>query len=543
MAALVPFPGSVVPQAPSLIGPLTDPAGGAMLTRLGAFVRQPAVRRTLPLFGGLVSLGAVALAWAMLAPAPQRVLYSELPDAEKARVVGALDKAAIAYQLDAGSGALTVDADDLYRARMLVASDGALATPDSGTDMLDKLPLGASRAIEGDRLRSAREHELILSLMEIDGVEAARVHLAEPQRSVFVRDEVPPTASVMLRLTRGRQLADSQVAAVINLVAGSVPGLSVDAVRVVDQHGRLLSAAKSADGDRLELQARMEEKLRGQLDQLLLPMLGEGNFSSEIQVELDMDDVTRARESYDKQGAVRSETQSQSQSQGAGQAIGVPGVLANTPPPTATASPGPPQGTPAVATGGAAANNGESSTARTYELGREVSVANSGPGKIKRISVAVALSQAALKKGKAADIEQIKQLVTAAVGIDPQRGDQVAVVARAFQPPADDALPFYEAGWFGPLVRGVVALIGVLLVLLLAVRPLLKLLKREPGDEAGDEAGARRLALAAHPSPGAAIDGTIIGRQIELAQRMVEEKPEQAVVALRRMLAQHGPAA
>ena len=532
MSAQVPSFG----HTPGPIGILTDPAGGPVLTRLGAFARQPAVRRTLPLFGGLAALGAVALTWMILAPAPQRVLYSELGDAEKARVVGALDKAAIAYRLDDASGALTVDSDELYRARMLVASDGALATPDSGTDMLDKLPLGASRAVEGDRLRSAREHELILSLMEIDGVEAARVHLAEPQRSVFVRDEVPPTASVMLRLARGRQLADGQVTAVINLVAGSVPGLSVDAVRVLDQHGRLLSAPKSADGDRLQLQARMEEKLRGQLDQLLLPMLGEGNFSSEIQVELDMDDVTRARESYEKQGVVRSETQSQSQSQGGGQAIGVPGVLSNTPPPTATASAGPPLGTPAAT--GPAANNGESSTARTYELGREVSVANSGPGKIKRISVAVALSQAALKKGKAADVEQIKQLVSAAVGIDAQRGDQVAVVARAFQPPADDALPFYEAGWFGPLVRGVIALIGVLLVLLFAVRPLLRLLRREPGDAANE----RPLALEARAAPGTPIDGTVIGRQIELAQRMVEEKPEQAVVALRRMLAQQGAA-
>ena len=527
-----PFPGP--------LAVLTDPAGGPVLTRLGALVSQPAVRRTLPLLGGLAALGAVALTWAMLSPAPQRALYSELGDAEKARVVGALDKAAIAYRLDDGSGALTVDADDLYRARMLVASDGALASPDSGTDMLDKLPLGASRAVEGDRLRSAREHELILSLMEIDGVEAARVHLGEPQRSVFVRDEVAPTASVMLRLARGRQLADSQVTAVVNLVAGSVPGLSVDAVRILDQHGRLLSAAKGSDSDGLELQTRMEQKLRGQLDQLLLPMLGEGNFSSEIQVELDMDDVTKARESYEKQGVVRSETQSQSQSPGAfggaGQAVGVPGVLANTPPPTATASAGPPQGTPAANT--AAPNNGESSTARTYELGREVSVANSGPGKIKRISVAVALSQAAMKKGKAADIEQIRQLVSAAVGIDAQRGDQVAVVARTFQPPVDEALPFYETGWFGPLVRGVVALIGVLLVLLFAVRPLLRLLKREPGETAQPA----QLALEARHIPGSPIDGTVIGRQIELAQRMVEEKPEQAVMALRRMLAQQGVA-
>src|SRR5690606_22690400 len=127
-----------------------------------------------------------------------------------------------------------------YRARMVVASDGALATPESGIELLDNLPLGASRTMEAERPRIARERERMLTIKEIDGVEAVRVHLAEPEHSVFVRDEAPPSASVMMRLAKGRQLSNSQVTAIANLVASSVSGLPVDNVRIVDQNGRLL---------------------------------------------------------------------------------------------------------------------------------------------------------------------------------------------------------------------------------------------------------------------------------------------------------------
>ena len=538
MAELVPAPVGTVPApAPSL--DLSVLGSGTPLQRLRGFTAQPAVKRALPVFAGLAALGGAALTWAMIAPAPQRVLYSQLDDGERATVVASLDKAGIAYQIDNQTGTLTVDEDQLYKARMLVAADGALAQPDSNAG-LDNLPLGASRTLEGERLRAAREHEMQLTIQEIDGVESVRVHLAEAAKSVFVREDTPPTASVMVRMAKGRQLSDSQVAAVVNLVAGSVPGMTPDAVRVVDQHGRLLSQRGGADSDRLELQGRMEEKLRNQIDALLTPMLGAGNFSSEIQVDLDMDQVTSARESYDKDGVLRSETQAQSQSTSPGQAGGVPGVVSNTPPPATVARPGAPQGTPAPAASASPAN-GESSATRTYELGREVSVANAGPGKVKRVSVAVALSQAALKGAKPADIDQIKQLVSAAVGASPQRGDQVTVLTRPFEPVDNAGAPFYEASWFAIVVRSAVALLAVLLVLLLGVRPLIKALKREPtgtvagGEEAGE--GEEGAGPAPHPAT-QAVDAALLGRQVSLAQRIVEEKPEDALHALRQMLAE-----
>ena len=521
----------------SLLAPLTNPAGGPALTRIGSFMKQPPVRRALPWFGGVAGLGLAALAWATLAPAQQRTLYSELDDGERAKVATSLDKAGIRYHIDNQTGALTVGEDDLYKAKMLVASDGALAAPDQAGGMT-ALPLGASRAVETDHLRAAREHDLTLSIMEIDGVEAVRVHLAESEKSVFVRDNIAPTASVMVRLARGRQMSDSQVAAVVNLVAGSVPGLSPDAVRVVDQHGRLLTERGQGGSERLELQGQMEDKLRTQLDQLLTPMVGEGNFSSEVQVELDMDQVTSARESYDKQGVLRSETQAQSQTSTAATPAGVPGVTSNTPPPAPTAVPGPPTGSPAaLATSGPP--NGESSATRNYELGREVAVSNGSPGKIKRLSVAVALSANALKKAKPQDVDQIKQLVSAAVGADPTRGDQVAVMLRSFDATPVDVVPIWQQPWFQTYARYGVALIGVILTLLLGVRPLVKALKRDPAPPPGapESEGDESAAAAPRPALAAPIDAAQLGQQVSLAQRIVLEQPDEAVRALREMLA------
>lgn len=550
MSELVPAEnGPTAFSATSALTPFNNPASDTPLGRLKGFAAQPAVKRMLPWFLGVAALGGVALTWTVLAPSPQRVLYSQLGDSERAGVVDALDKANIAYAIDNQTGALSVGEGDFYKARMLVASDGALATPESGDQMLDNLPMGASRTLEGQRLRSARERDLQMTIGEIDGVESVRVHLAEAEQSVFVRDNRPPTASVMVRLARGRQLSESQVNAILNLVAASVPGLAPEAVRVVDQHGRLLSDPSKTDSDRLELQQRMEEKLRMQIGQLLTPVLGEGNFTSEIQVDLDMSQVTSARESYDKDGSVRSESQQQSTNTGAAPAVGVPGALSNTPPPVAKPVEAPPQGTQPPAAS-SAATNGESSTTRTYELGREVAVSNNGPGNLKRVSVAVAISAKAMKGSKPADVDQIKQLVSAAVGANAQRGDQVTVFARNFESVPDEVAPFYEAPWFASIVRSVIALLAVLLVLLLGVRPLIKALRRDPaspqpatgtlalpgsgggnGAEAGEYEGER--GQAALPGP---VDSALLSQHVGLAQRLVAEKPDSAVVALRQML-------
>ena len=567
-------PGSALPAPTSMFAPFTDPDGGSVLTRLSAFTAQPAVKKMLPAFIGMSAIGGALLAWSAMSPDPQRTLYSQLDDSDRAGVAAALDSAAIDYDIDNTTGALTVAESDYYKARMLVASNGTLATPESGDEVLDKLPMGASRTLEGERLRSAREHDLQLTIGEIDGVASVRVHLAEGEKSVFVRENVAPSASVMVRMKTGRQLSESQVSAIVNLVAGSVPGLSPDSVRVANQHGRLLSEAGSIDSDRLDMQSRMESKLREQVTQLLRPVLGEGNFTSEIQVDLNMDEVTSARESYDKDGVVRSETEQQSQSTGGAQpATGVPGVLANTPPTNTQAAPGAPQGTQPATPPATPPTSGEASSSRTYELGREVSVSSSGPGSVKRLSVAVAISADAMKGAKPEELKDLEALVSAAVGANPQRGDQVKVMTRSFEPTSVAPVAFYETSWFAMLVRNGAAVMAVLLVLLLGVRPMVKAVrgekpakekkakkdkksKKAKGEddddededafEGSDEAPALDAdgnpIAGALPNPrGGDVDveinrAELLTRQLDLAQRLVSEQPASAVAALRQML-------
>jgi flagellar M-ring protein FliF len=187
----------------------------------------------------------------------------------------------------------------------------------------------------------------------------------------------------------------------------------------------------------------------------------------------------------------------------------------------------------------------ESQTSKTYELGREVAVSNTTPGNIKRLSVAVAISAGAMKGGKATDIDQMKQLVSAAVGANTQRGDQVTVVTRKFEPVVVEPAAFYEAPWFATVVRSVVALLAVLLVLLLGVRPLIKALRREPAPPVEEpafglpplippaEAAEGTDGAPAQPRP---IDPALLSQHVGLAQRIVAEKPDSAVVALRQML-------
>lgn len=544
MAEPLPFPSPASAPAPAL-GTLTDPALGTPMQRLSAFAANGTVRRLLPAFVGVAALGSAALAWSLLSPAPQRLLYSQLDDADRASVTPLLDQAGIAYSIDNATGVLSVAENDFYKARMLVAGEGGLAAPESGVEMLDSLPMGASRMMEGERLSAARERDLMLTIREIEGVESVRVNVAEGERSAFVRDTIAPSASVMLRLSRGKQLSDAQVSAIVNLVAASVPGLAPEAVRVADQQGRLLSDPSNQQSDRLDLQSRIEQKLRDQLSRLLVPMLGEGNFSSEIQVELDMDEVTRARESYDKDGVVRTESNENSTAATPGAASGIPGATSNTPPAAAQAADRPPQGTEGQQAGGGGSVTGQNRTARTYELGREVSVANTVPGGVRRLSVAVAVSKAAMKGAKPADITQIEKLVASAVGANPQRGDAVTVVVRAFEPVTEEEMPFYETVWFAGLVRQGSALLAVLLVLLFAVRPIMRMLRgKAAGDEmqdtgdveasTGDAPGSESLSR----TVGEIVDRERLDAKVGLARRMVSEQPDSAVAALRLMLSE-----
>ncbi|MBI1402551.1 MAG: flagellar M-ring protein FliF [Porphyrobacter sp.] len=507
---------------------------------VAGFIAQPALSRALPAIGALGAVAAAGMLWTVLASGPDRVLYTSLSDAERAKVVATLEAGGIAYAIDNSTGAVSVAEDDVYRARMLVASDAGIAAPEDASAMLDAMPLGTSRTLEGERLRLARERELMLTIKEIDGIESVRVHLATPERSVFVRENNAPSASVMLRLVNGRSLSQGQVEAIVNLVAASVPGMSPDAVRVVDQNGRLLSSPHEDALEPLLLQREFESKLREQIDALLLPLLGEGNYSAQVQVALDQKEVTSARETYEKDGALRNESERNATRTGAAPAGGVPGVPANTPPPDPTLVNGPPQ--PSTPASPAQATDSESAVQRSYELGREVAVTSTRPGGLTNLSVAVAVSDAALKKAAPMTAAQLQALVSAAVGANAARGDRVEVVASKFEPSAlVDAPAFYEQPWFAMAVRYGSALLAVLLVLIFAVRPLVARRKgKGKGGNEAVEAPVSGLALAPGETGTQAPTGAPLGdlpRQVELARQLAASQPDRAVEALQRMLA------
>ncbi len=463
----------------------------------GAFA-QPAVRRSLPMALMVGLIAAAALAWMSLSTPTQKTLFSGLPDSDKAAITSALTTANIKSHIDEGTGALTVGEEDYSRAKMLLAGQGLPKAAPGGYAILDQLPMGVSRAVEGERLRQARESEMAKSIEEIDAVAEARVHLAMPEASVFVRDNASPSASVILKLQGGRSLSDAQVSSIINLVASSVPGMKPEAVTIVDQMGALLTKAGGNDGAgaasdaRIDIQRRIEDKYRTQLIALLTPLVGAGNFTAEVQADVNLDESQATRESYEKQGVLRAETGNWTgnQKDGAGAAPGgIPGALSNTPPAAstlstpqaATGNPGTPAAQPVAGGPAPDAMKQSDQYQRAYDLGREVSVTRATPGGVKRLSVAVLLRDPDKTRRTAMEINQITDLVKSAVGFDQARNDNVTVISRKFAGATDAAAgpAWYDNAWLPVLARNGTAILIALLVLLLGVRPIAKALMKK----------------------------------------------------------------
>jgi len=519
------------------------------LLQIKGVLAQPAVRRSLPMAMLVALIGAAALAWMTLSTPTQKTLFTGLTDADKQAVTTALTQANIKSRIDDGTGALTVDEEQYSKARMLLAGQGLPKQAPGGYAILDQLPMGVSRAVEGERLRQARETELARSIEDIDAVAEARVHLATPEASVFVRDNAAPSASVVVKLQGGRSLAQAQVQSIVNLVASSVPGMKPESVTIVDQMGALLSkpgaGGTDAGGDaRLEMQRKTEDKVRQQLVQLLTPLVGAGNFTAEVQADINLDETQATRESYDKTGALRAETGNWVGNQAANPATpgGIPGALSNTPPPASQlqtpqpangASGAAPTAEPSPVAGGPAPNPNKQSDSfqRAYDLGKEVSVTRQTPGSVKRLSVAVLLRDPDKGRRTAMEIQQISDLVKSAVGFDANRQDQVTVISRKFADAADVASPaWYDNAWVPMLARNATAILIALLVLLLGVRPLAKGLMKKR-----DEAAAG--GATASGDPAAAGDGALAGitvhDPVSLEQLEQEQKIDDRITAVR----------
>ncbi|MGC4251183.1 MAG: flagellar basal-body MS-ring/collar protein FliF [Sphingobium sp.] len=544
----------------------------ALKARFTGFLKQPAVAKSLPLLGLLGVVALAGAAWLALREPPQRDLFRGLPDADKSAVAQVLDQNGIRYSFDNG-GAMTVGQDDYFKAKMMLAAQGLPKSAPDGNSMIDSLPMGASRAVEGEKLRSAREMDLARTIEAIDSVESAKVHLAVEPPSVFLRERAKPSASVMLRLAQGRTLTDSQVSAIVHLVASSIPELSPQDISVVDQNGRLLSDndANSADDRQLAVQGKVEDRYRQSVIALLTPILGAGNFSTEVHAELNFAERQATRETYPQDEArLRSEQgswQSDPRGQGNGEAGGIPGALSNQAPVNPTVTQTNPNGQ-AVQQGQTenGQNAGQPGTPpnplmkteetfnRNFELGREVSVTRDAIGTVKRLSVAVALDNGADGKPRSAqEIAALEALVKGAVGFDQARGDVVALSSRGFVKAEEVKPAWYEAEWVSPLVRNVSALLVALLLIFGIGRPLLKrraaaqeaaaAQATENGQRIGREiSGELHRQAAEHPGEGRPITLDMISSAPDYAQRadlirnFVKQDPDRAALVVRDLL-------
>jgi flagellar M-ring protein FliF len=444
------------------------------------------------------------------------LLYGNLSDSDSSSVVQALQTSGIEYKLDNNSGAIMVPAERVHDARLQLASQGLPQGKNSSFEQMNKDPgFGVSQFMESARYQYALESELARTISSLQAVEAARVHLAIPQQSAFVRDRRPPSASVLLQLRAGHRIAPEQVSAIVHLVASSIPELDSDQVTVVDQQGRLLSSPKAGDAavaaEQFEAAHRIEDTYITHIEQLITPMVGDGRVRAQVTVDLDPTASEQAQEQYKPDGTVvRSEQSSEESSRGGSGSGGVPGALTNQPPAGGQAVAAAKPAAPAPASGGAAAKNAAAAadaaaaaaaavaaatpqntskqSTRNYEIDRTVSYSRQPAGRIKRVTVAVLVDNVHKTgaDGKVTEqplskeqIEGITQLVKNAVGFDEARGDSVNVVNQSFLEVVEPALkPEVIPIWQRPIVLNIVRLVlGALVLVALALgvlRPLIK---------------------------------------------------------------------
>lgn len=427
---------------------------------------------------------------------------------------------------------------------MLLAGQGLPKAQPNGDAVIASLPMGSSRAVEGETLRGAREADLARTIEAIDAVKTARVHLATPEPSVFVREAREPAASVMLTLQQGRSLSEAQVRAIRHLVASSVPSLSADAVSVIDQSGALLSSDQASAEDKMfQLQMQMEDRYRQAVVALLTPIAGAGNFSVEVNADVDASESQSTRETYPKDDrALRSEEGNKSVSGSAGQdAVGIPGALANQPPPASELTNTPP-GTETAANG--AGTQSEETYTRSFDVGREIAVTHQPQGGLRRLSVAVALRDGqGAKKRSAADVAALENLVKGAVGFNAERGDVVAISARPFAEQTETPVNFWDQPWFFPMVQQIGAVLAALVAFIFIGRPLMKAAKGRMA-AAKEQAETEQQLLAATSKPRASKEVTIemieaapsYEARANLVRSFIRQDPERAALVVRQMI-------
>lgn len=474
--------------------------------------REAPVVRQVAVLAALAAVVAIGVGVALWSQEPNyRPLFSELSGSDAVSVTDALTSSGVPFQIDSATGTVLVPAERVNEVRMQLSAMGLPETAGAvGLEMLrEKQDLSTSQFVEGMRYIHALETELARSISSLRNVRSARVHLAMPKESVFVRRRTPPSASVVLELSSGRRLQGDQVTAIVNLVSSSIPALTPDRVTIVDQHGALLTEARDnsqmmASSREYEYRRQLESDYRERILSVLEPLVGKGKVRAEVTAELNFDTQESTREQYLPDGrVVRSEQINESESAD-NDPIGIPGALSNQPPGEGT--------TDAESAGVLGGINGSSqrSSTRNYEIDRTISHTRRSVGAVQRLAVAVVIddpepvaTEATAEEGAAEDAEEgtvtvepetgysdeqmarFNQLVQSAIGLVPDRGDTLSVINSPFQPVVYEPMPepaIWEQAGFQQIVKYVLAGLVIFSLVFWVVRPMVRALV--PQDEA-----------------------------------------------------------
>lgn len=418
---------------------------------------QPFLKTTMGkrvLIGGGVAaaLALVVAVWLWNQSPDYRVLYANYSDKDGGAITAALDQMGVKYKFSEGGSAILVPAEQVPDLRLKLASQGLPKGGNVGFELMENQKLGVSQFLEQVNYQRSLEGELARSIQSLGSVAAARVHLALPKPSVFVRDQQKPTASVLLNLQSGRALDPGQVSAIVHLVASSIPELTVGNVTVVDQNGNLLSEqpkqnglGKQLDATQLKYVEMVQQNIIKQVESLITPIVGKGNVRAEATAEIDFAQVDTAAEMYKPNSppepqAIRSQQTSEQTGPTTGNANGIPGALSNQPPGVATA---PLEGTAPGAPGAAPVAGPTRKDATTnYEVDKTIRYEQRPMGGIKRLTVGVVVNyrrsvdpntgKITVKPLSAAEVAQINELVKQAMGYSQARGDTLNVANAPF---------------------------------------------------------------------------------------------------------------
>ncbi len=544
--------------------------------------RSPAARQMLLLvaIAAAVALGVAVVLWSR---GPNYgLLYAGLDQKDAAAVAQELQAGNTPFQLSADGSSIMAPAADLAGLRLKLASKGLpRGSATSSVMPASDSPFGMSDLAERTRYQQMLESDLSATIGGLQSVRAARVHLAMAKPSAFIRDNREASASVLVTLYPGRQLDAGQVAAIVHLVASSVPGLDAREVSVVDQQGQLLTTDPSSPAavgdDRLRMATRIENTYAQRIEELLTPLVGPGRVRAQVYADLDFSQSEKATETYGHDHpALRSEQTSSERRGGGAAGGGIPGALSNQPPslvaqPTA-ANPDAGKANPSAAASSATVASGDvsSSATRNFELDRTISHISDPAGRLARLTVAVVLDNKLADKGPATagsaagaasagvpftaqELERLTELTKNAVGFDAARGDSVSVVNQPFQRPvAPEALPepplWERPGAMDLIKQG----IGVLIALLVAfglLRPLLRGVTRGTSNAKALPAPKPQISVRVADEPEAdgqparlagATPALEYEQRIGQARRLVGENSRQVAQVVRNWVSEDG---